>query len=236
MAKYTKEQEVDLWRTWKADPTNENLRPLLTSINPIIELHVNKMHGNLPKSALRAQMIKLTVESLPKYDPEKSQLNTYIFNNAGQKLHRYVYTYQNMGAIPEPRIIQIGTFNRVRSNLEQELGRPASYEEIADEMRVPVKQLKLLDKELRQDLIQDSAYTNVYNSNTSEIDDSIIMLHAELYGIDKEVMEYLYGLEGKPALSNSEIATQLGISQSMVTQVKSKIATRLKSSGALRGY
>jgi len=235
-AKLTKDQEVELWRRWKANPTNENLNPLIKSLNPIIELHVNKMHGNLPKSALKAQMTKLTIDSLDRYDPEKSQLNTFVYNNAGQKLHRYVYTYQNLGSIPEPRIIQIGTYKRIKSNMEQELGRPPTYDEIADEMKVPPKQLKLLDKELRQDLIQDINYINIFDSNTSEIDDSIIMLHAELYGTDREVMEYLYGLEGKPSLSNAEIATKLGISQSMVTQIKAKIANRLQKSGVLKGY
>jgi len=235
MAK-TKQEEVELWRTWKANPNNQTLKPLLKSLEPIIEHHVNKMHGNLPRSALKAQMTKLTINALDGYDPEKAQLNTYLFNTAGQKLHRYVYTYQNMGQIPEPRIIQIGTYNRIKSNLEQELGRPPTYTEIADEMKVPPKQLKLLEKELRQDLIQDINYVNVYDQNTSELDDSIIMLHAELYGMDKEVMEYVYGLNGKPALSNTEIASTLGISPSMITQIKSKIAGRLKSSGALRGY
>lgn len=235
MAK-TKQEEVELWRQWKAEPSNTTLKPLLKSLEPIIEHHVNKMHGNLPRSALKAQMIQLTVNALPGYDPDKAQLNTYLFNTAGQKLHRYVYTYQNMGQIPEPRIIQIGTFNRVRSNLEQELGRPPTYDEIADEMKVPAKQLKLLDKELRQDLIQDINYINVSEQNTSMIDDSIIMLHAELTGLDRDVMEYVYGLEGRPALSNTEIANKLGISPSMVTQIKTKIATRLRTSGALKGY
>lgn len=231
-----KQKEVELWKAWKANPGNDTLKPLLTSLNPIIETHVNKMTGNLPRSAIKAQMIKLTIDNLPNYDPDKSQLNTFIYNTAGQKLHRYVYNHQNMGTIPEPRIIQIGKFNRIKDNLENELGRAPTYNEIADEMKVPVKQLKLLSKELRQDLIQDSNYTNIFDSNASELDDNIILLHAELVGTEKEVMEYIYGLEGKPSLSNQEIAMKLHVSPSYVVQVKNKIAGRLKSSGALRGY
>lgn len=231
-----KQDELNMWYKWKDDQSKENLKPLLKSLKPIIDHHVNKMHGNLPRSALKGEMTKLVIKALPNYNPKKAQLNTYLFNTAGQKLHRYVYNYQNMGTIPEPRIIQIGTYKKVKNNLESELGRPPTYEEVADSMRVPVKQLELLDKELRQDLIQDINYVNVYGQSTSEIDDSIIMLHAELFGIEKQVMEYLYGLEGKPELSNTEIAQKLGISQSMVTQIKAKFAERLQSSGALRGY
>lgn len=228
--------ELQLWRTWKEDPSDENLTPLLNSLQPIIDHHTTKMHGNLPKSAIRAQMTSLVIGALPDYDPNKSQLNTYLFNTAGKKLNRYVYTYQNLGSIPEPRIIQIGTFNRVKSNLEGELGRPPTYEEIADEMKVPVRQLQLLEKEMRPDLIQDTLYSNAVFDESTEIDDGIIMLHAELFGPEKSVLEYTYGLYGKPQLSNVEIAKKMGISPSMVTQIKSKISNKLKSSGFLTGY
>lgn len=235
MAK-SKEEEVEMWKTWKANPTNENLKPLMKSLSPLIDHHVNKMHGNLPKSALRAQMVKLTINALDKYDPDKAQLNTYLYGTAGQKLHRYVYTYQNLGSIPEPRIIQIGTYKRVRSNLEAELGRDPTYEEIADEMKVDVKQLRLLDKELRSDLVQDLNYSNVLDEGSDDVDDAIAMVHAELIGTEREVLEYLYGLNGKPQLSNSEIARKLNISQPMVTQIKAKIARRIQTSGVLKGY
>lgn len=236
MANQFKDKELELWKAWKANPNNDTLKPLLTSLNPLMENQVSKLQGNLPRSALKAQMMKLTIESLPKYDPNVAQLNTFITNNAGMKLHRYVYNYQNMASIPEPRTILIGKFNRVKDNLENELGRPPTYDEIGKEMKMSVKQLKLLDKELRQDLIQDEQYTNIFGDDHSDLDENLVLLHAELFGTDKEVMEYLYGMEGKPELSNNEIAQKLNISPSMVVQIKNKIAKRLESSGVMKGY
>lgn len=236
MANQYKDRDLELWREWKANPCNTTLKPLMKSLKPLIESNVNKLHGNLPRSAVKAQMIKLTINALPNYDPEKAQLNTYLNNTAGNKLHRYVYTYQNMGSIPEPRAIQIGTFKRIQSNLENDLGRPPTYEEIGDQMHLPAKQVKLLEKELRQDLIQDENFTNVFNNDTSELDENLVLLHAELFGQDKEVMEYLYGMNGKPQLEGKEIATKLNISPSMVVQIKNRIANRLATSGVMRGY
>ena len=236
MANQYKDKDLQLWKEWKANPSNATLKPLLTSLNPLIESNVNKLHGNLPRSALKAQMIKLTINALPNYDPEKAQLNTYLNNTAGNKLHRYVYTYQNMGSIPEPRAIQIGTFKRVKDNLENDLGRPPTYEEIGDQMHLPVKQIKLLEKEIRQDLIQDEGYTNIFGADTSETDENLVLLHAELFGQDREVMEYLYGMNGKPQLEGNEIAKKLNISPSMVVQIKNRVANRLASSGVMRGY
>lgn len=229
-------KDLKLWYDWKANPTNNTLKPLLKSVSPIIETHVNKLYGNIPRSAIQAQMTKLTVEALPNYDPSKSKLSTYLYNTAGMKLHRYVYTHQNMGAIPEPRIIQIGRLQKVRSSLEGDLGRPPTYEELSDEMRVPVRQLELLDKELRQDLIQDHTYTNVFGNNSSDIDDSVLLLYSELQGNEKEIVGHIYGLDGRKIMSNTEIANKLGISVSAITNIKNKIADRLLKSRALMGY
>ena len=103
-------------------------------------------------------------------------------------------------------------------------------------MHLPVKQIKLLEKEIRQDLIQDEGYTNIFGADTSETDENLVLLHAELFGQDKEVMEYLYGMNGKPQLEGAAIAKKLNISPSMVVQIKNRIASRLASSGVMRGY
>lgn len=231
-----KQRELELWKTWKKNPSNTTLKPLMKSLNPFIENQVSKLHGNLPRSALKGQMTQLVINALPDYDPSKAQLNTYLGNTAGMKLHRYVYTYQNMGQITEPRILLIKRYKNTRANMENELGRPPTYNEIADEMKVPVSQLKLLDSELRQDLIQDGNFTNIFADENTEVDDAIVLLAAELHGQEKEVVEYIYGLNGKPKLQNNEIADRLHISPSMIVVIKNKLAQRLKSSGALRGY
>jgi len=230
-----KQREVELWRKWKAEKTNANLTPLLKSVEPIITTHVNKLSGNLPRSAIRAQAIMLTIDALDNYDPDKAQLNTHLYSRL-QKLNRYVYEHQNLGTIPEPRIIQIGTYNRVKTNMEDQLGRPPTIDELSDELRWPKKQINLLEKEMRKDLVQDFSYVNVSDDSRADIDEHIALLHSELHGTDQKVLEHLYGLEGQPILSNSDIAKKLNISQSMVTQIKTRLANRLRSSGALIGY
>jgi DNA-directed RNA polymerase specialized sigma subunit len=232
----TKEIEVEAWNKWKADKSHENLKAVLKILEPTISINSAKMTGNLPKSAIRAKMIGLTIHYLDAYDPARSKLNTYIESTAGQKLHRYVYEHQNLGTIPEPRITKIGVYNRVKANLNDQLGRDPTSTEIADELKWGKKQVELLEKEMRKDLVQDFSYVNVTEDTRSDIDDSIMMLHNELYGTDKEVLEHVYGLAGKEVLTNSAIANKLGISQSMVTQIKTKLAKRLQSSGALKGY
>lgn len=230
----TKQDELDLWHSWKKDKDPEKLNQLLFSLKPIIETHVNKFSGTLPKSALRAEATKLTVDALDKYDPSKSQINTHLYNRL-QKLNRYVYTYQNMGKIPEPRIIQIGNMNKAISYLEDTLGREPKSEEIADYMKIPVKEVKLLAKELRKDLGTDPQYVAMNPIGSTDLD-IIYMLQAELRGIDLQVLNYLFGLDGNPKLTLKEIADKLAISVSRVVQIKTKLANRLRNSGVLNAY
>lgn len=232
----SKEDEVQVWKQWKKNKSNDNLKQVLKILEPTIATNTNKMTGNLPKSAVRAQMIGLTVKYLDDYDPNKSKLNTYIENTAGQKLHRYVYEHQNLGKIPEPRISKIGVYNRVKSDLTDRFNRQPTPAEMADELKWSKRQVEMFEREVRKDLIQDPTFVNVSEESRSDIDENIVMLHAELYGTDKQVMEHLYGLDGKAQLSPSEIATKLNISQSMVTQIKNRLADRLRRSGALTGY
>jgi DNA-directed RNA polymerase specialized sigma subunit len=230
-----KATELELWKTWKKHPSNDNLMPLMKAIEPIIVHHTNKMTGNLPRSAIRGEAVRLTVAALDKYDPSKAQLNTHLFSSL-RKLNRYVYEHQNMGTIPEPRITKIGLFNNVKSNLEEQLGRVPTTEELADELKWSPKQIKLLQKELRSDLVHDFSYGNVMEDQRADIDEYLDMLREELIGTDRDVLDYSYGLNGKKQLSNQEIAGKLGISPSAVTQIKAKLADRLRSSGVMSGY
>ena len=63
-----------------------------------------------------------------------------------------------------------------------------------------------------------------------ELDKKI--LHQEvnkLTGRDKEIIEYRYGLNGKKELTQKEVASLLGISQSYISRIEKKVIKKLKS-------
>lgn len=58
------------------------------------------------------------------------------------------------------------------------------------------------------------------------------MLHAEvskLTGRDREIIEYRYGLNGKKELTQKEVASMMGISQSYISRIEKKVIKKLKS-------
>lgn len=63
-----------------------------------------------------------------------------------------------------------------------------------------------------------------------ELDKKI--LHKEvnkLTGRDKEIIEYRYGLNGKKELTQKEVASMMGISQSYISRIEKKVIKKLKS-------
>ncbi len=58
------------------------------------------------------------------------------------------------------------------------------------------------------------------------------MLYEEvnkLKGRDKEIIEYRYGLNGKKEMTQKEVATLMGISQSYISRIEKKVIKRLRN-------
>ena len=52
---------------------------------------------------------------------------------------------------------------------------------------------------------------------------------AKLVGRDKEIIEYRYGLNGKKELTQKEVASLMGISQSYISRIEKKVIKKLKN-------
>lgn len=69
---------------------------------------------------------------------------------------------------------------------------------------------------------------------TKRLEDELdkTLLHNEvnkLAGRDKEIIEYRYGLNGKKELTQKEVASMMGISQSYISRIEKKVIKKLKS-------
>ena len=62
-----------------------------------------------------------------------------------------------------------------------------------------------------------------------ELDRKLLYQEVEkLEGRDKEIIEYRYGLNGKKELTQKEVATLMGISQSYISRIEKKVIKRLQ--------
>ena len=52
---------------------------------------------------------------------------------------------------------------------------------------------------------------------------------SKLEGRDREILEYRYGLNGRKELTQKEVASLMGISQSYISRIEKKVIKRLKA-------
>ena len=226
-----KREELEAWQRWRADRNPADFKFLLESFKPLMYSQGARylQTAQLPRSAVEADMVQHFHRAMETYDPDKgAQLNTHIWNHL-QHTGRYLRTYTNIGKIPEPRSQQIGLYESRNAVMTEELGRPPTTFELADAMSVAPKEVELLRKELRRDILVDDATSGLSEivSETPRALEQLRFLHMELAPDQQTVLEHTYGLYGRPATENNEdLARILGMTPQRIRAIKRQIAKR----------
>ena len=224
--------EMEMWHAWKkAGEHPDKLVPLLSSLQPIIQHHVNIYAGHvpIPTAAIEAEVTKHVIKGLHTYDPDRgAQLSTWLHSQA-RGVRRFVTANQNLARIPEERSYRIGDYDRAYSHLSEQLDRAPTAHEIADNMKVPVKQVQKLANERHKNLIASLASSeDPFIEETPRSREVLRLIEYELTPTELQVFEHLTGRNGKnKTKSTSEIARRLGWNDSKVSQVKDAISKKI---------
>ncbi len=225
-----KARELKLWKDWKQSNSQQTLGQLLDSVHPIIMTTVKKFETvPLSPSAITAEAKKQALNAFKTYDPNAgASLGTHLHNYM-QKVNRFVYEHQNIGRIPEHRIVQIGTYQAVKGELKVKLGREPSASELADELNWSHAEVERMERELKRE-VPESAVSDVDFSftQTSDAQKVLSFIYYELSPQEKVVFEYLTGWAGKPKLSEPEIALRVGLTKERVKKLKAHIAAKIR--------
>ena len=225
----TKEQEIELWKRWKQTKGQYEFNQLLVSFDPLINKAVNTYSrgSNLSPAIYKAEAIKWFIKGKETYDPSKGAALSTHLSNYLKKLYRFNLTHQNVGRIQsEKRAGMITTFNNARSYLEDQLGREPNTNEIADELGVSPMEVSRLQKDLRKDLAMDETFDSIGTSMASnpKWDALMSIYHFECTPEEKLVMEYIFGLGGKPRIDSvQEIGMKANIPPNRVSQIKKRL-------------
>jgi len=224
-------KELDMWQKWKSGGESpEDMEPLLESIQPIINANIKKYTRGTPirREAVRAHARNLAISALERYDPSKAQMHTFLYSHL-KGLDRYTKQNQNIQRVTESRLRLVGPLQRARAELEDRFDREPTTQELATHISAPVKQVILLQQELKEDnLASLSADPDVFLDETPLSRIKLQLLYFELSPDEKLVYEYITGYGGKPKIQQpGDIALKLGWSGSKVSQVKKAIAKRL---------
>lgn len=239
-----KQQEFDAWQRWRQNPNPEDFSWLLNSHQPLINAATNRYvsSSNLPKAAIRGQIMRRYVKAIDTYDPTRgAQLSTHVTYGLGRQMDRYLQRYSNIGRIPEDRSWLIGNLQQRERELSDQLGRPPSDSELSDDLLVSIpdlsalrrgmvtpKMVGTLRRELRSDYLAESAGHEVGLPGSSFVEQQAAFLHGSLNPEQQLVLEHTYSGFGKPVIEDpTELGRTLNMSPQKVRGIKKQIEKKL---------
>ena len=233
------EKDLQLWRTWKDDPTDDNLVALFTAMQGPIQKVVNAYRGSpVPPSAVEGQAQLAVLKAVKSYNPDKgAALLTHVTIHL-KKVQSFVGKHQNLGRMPEHRIHRIRDYKTARTILVEKLGRAPDTQSMADFLGWSKKEVARMETELSRDdyIASKSPVPDTlpeWVQERGKVRETLRYVYYELTPDEKLVFEYTLGLYGKPQLSAGQIAKEMKISNAKVSRIKKKIDDKIRKYGGI---
>jgi DNA-directed RNA polymerase specialized sigma subunit len=230
----------DTWSKSKRTPTDNG--SLIKAITPVIDKQLNRF-GIEDRAALRPQAKLIALKSLSSYDPAKANLNTFLSMHL-QRLNRVHNTQQNILKVPEKSNYERQRVIQVATELSDELGRPATTDEISDKAHMSPKKIQRLMQ------LGNSINAGAFEGQTDDemssnapavftpvsLETQIDLVYPDLSSMDKLIMEHSLGLWGKKKITDGQtLARKLKVSPATISQRKKFIQQQMETSvGLLR--
>lgn len=230
---YDNNADAKMISDWQETKDPNLLGQLISRYTPLIYSTTNKYKtSGINPIALRTQARTQLLKAFQTYDPTKKAAPiTHIFNSL-QKISRTGMSTLQSGHIPENRALARSTFTIVRSNLEDQLGREPSTEEMASELKWSLQETARMFSELGSEVTASGAEFDFYGqSTTGESHDKLLSdyLYSELKPTDKVIFEHTFGYAGKPILNNKELAKKLHVNEMSIHRSKTRLADQIRS-------
>ena len=240
-----RQMETEVWERWRRDQDPQDFAWLYNSHQPLLYRSTERIvrSTTLPKEAVRSRVLRNYVKALDTFDPTRgTQLSSYVYGKAGERLGRYVQRYTNVGRIPEDRAGLIDLMQNREAELREQIGRKPSDVELADDMllasqdlpeiragRISPKAVGTLRRELRRDLLAEEAGGEATAAGDSLLEQQAVFLHGSLNPEQQTVLEHTFAGFGKDIVVDPmELADKIELSPQKIRAIKKQIANKLK--------
>lgn len=223
---------TELWSAWKENPSEDTFDNLYKAhektIDRGIQMFSGKFNNPLPPGAIKAQAIMAFDNAIKTYDPSKPvALDTWITTQM-RALQRYTRDNKDIAHIPENRLIHIGALRNREQFLTDQLGRPPSLTELSDDLKWPVKRVKLLKTEMRRDIVGNQGLDAMAKKNSGKIEEILQGLYYDVPPVQQKILEYTFGWGGNDKLDVKSMSKVLNIPEAKVRYEKDRIAKRIQ--------
>lgn len=216
-----KSKDLVLYNAWNEDKSKENLSKLIEHLHPIIFAQVNRQGGSVAKAALVGTGRVWAAKAIKTYDPSKgSALSTHVANYI-QRIKRLNYKYRGAARLPENKEREFGAYDRARANLEEELSRDPTPDEIGKVLgwskgRV-VKFQKLVFKDYVESGIEQPSQYEAFSYRPMLMDTILNRLTPDERTI----------FDNKGIIPAPQLAAKLGVDVNRLNYLQRKLVTKI---------
>lgn len=222
--------ELTPYEVWAMNPTKDNLYDVTESLQPTINAVLASFGSKDPNIRTKARIA--AAKAVQSYDPTRGvSLATWTTQQL-RPLGRAIRESNSTLSIPEGVQLDAFTLNRHSKELEEELGREPTVEELADRSSISIKRIKDIRKKLRAESTE-SAFTQDDGSSMLKgfaIDNSqeaMDYVYSDSDTVDKKLMEYTVGYGGSDVLDSKTIMKKLNLTPVQLTRRKMRLSKRI---------
>ena len=219
-----------LYNTWKAEPSPRNTGQLLQNLQPAIDRGMAAHLGaNTNDPIMRSRARQLVLKALPRYDPSRSQLGTFITSQL-RGLKREAAKQGRILSMPERVAMERGALLGAEAEFEDANGRSPSVQELADKTGLSVRRITYVRK--FRSPVAEGTIEAANEGTENEAPQIAVRGHSDpwadvvydsLDNTNKRIFEWTSGYGGAPKLSGEEIAKKLRLTPGAVSQRKARI-------------
>lgn len=238
---------LEPYNAWKADPSPAQNAAILKKLHPVIEGAV-RTHVGEPNPLIMGRARRMTLDGLRSYEPQRGRLQTHLYNYL-QGLKRVARQQSVVLKVPERVQLDRQSLQTAETDLTHRLGREPTDAELADHTGFSLRRLARVRS--YQPAVAEGTMEEA-NPEAQEVFGGTRLpgqtsaarrlpawhrvVYDELSDFDRKVMEYAYGLNGRRAMANQDIASKLGRSPGFISQRKAIIQRMLDQGDELNPF
>jgi len=239
----TKKPSLDaLHSNWVKTQDPQYMNQMLDILSPDLDKAVYAYSGMNAGPAVRSRAKLLAVKAIKNYSPDSgSALRSWVYTQL-QPISRYSRDIMP-APMPERVYQQLSALRRQEADFYENKGRPPSDQELSNLIGMSSRQLskiRSLDKRTFSEgaivaggdrAASSQEMTAVKNLGFNR--DVIETMYPSLTTPEQVILDHRLGYNGKPILSNTEVAAKLKISPGRVSQLTNGLATKLDEYAAI---
>lgn len=219
------------YQVWVDEPSQKNLFNVVQHLQPTIQSSLASIGGTDPNIRSKARV--LTAKAIQTYNPEYgASLPTWVSQQLRQ-LTRDVRKSNNVLSVPENAQLEAYHLYRVEVDLEDELGREPTVEELADKAAMSVKKIESIRKKVRQvanegSFESEDGSSALKNQTTDYSQEALDYIYNESDLKDKKLIEHSVGYGGADLWDNKTIMSKLKLTPVQLSRRKMRIGKRIQ--------